>query len=228
MSSANTLASPDEIHAYLVGQLGMGLRRIGMMGGEVSIRILLDHLLFVERRPEAWEEERRTLETRGAWSATGLTHAFDEFLPRDDGYGMASLYAEFARRQGWLTDDRLLTGEEYTRLRATVEGWAASDRTWSDVTGRYGQPSVLIGGTNPYFGKVLGYFTEDVGQPMVFFHLWNGTDGPDAPWPPEREEPALLAVRLGDVPVAEAFTFTPEGLRRRPLPCSGQSGRSRW
>ncbi|MER7535319.1 hypothetical protein ABTX77_11045 [Streptomyces sp. NPDC097704] len=182
----------------------------------MSIRILLDHLLFVERRPEAWDEERHALEARGAWSATGLTHAFARFLPRDNGYGMASLYAEFARRQGWLTADRLLTGEEYTRLRASVEGWAASDRTWSDVTSRYGQPSVLFGGTNPYYGKVLGYFTEDVRQPMVFFHLWNGTDGPDTLWPPEREEPLLLAVRLGDVPVAEAFTFTPEGLRRRP------------
>lgn len=35
---------------------------------------------------------------------------------------MAALYAEFARRQGWLTADRLLTGEEYTQLRATADG----------------------------------------------------------------------------------------------------------
>ncbi|MFB7515827.1 hypothetical protein [Streptomyces sp. NPDC056144] len=205
----------------------MGLRRIGMMGGEATIRVLLDHLLFVERRPEAWIEERTALEARGAWSSTGLSRAFAEFLPDDQECGMASLYTEFARRQGWLTADRLLTGEEYARLRATVGDWVVSDRSWSDVTSRYGQPSVLIGGTNPHYGKVLGYFTEDVRQPMLFFHLWNGTDGSDAPWPPERTEPALLAARLGDAPLAEAFTFTPEGLRRRPQACDDQLSRSR-
>ncbi|MFD9902753.1 hypothetical protein [Streptomyces sp. NPDC059063] len=59
---------------------------------------------------------------------------------------------------------------------------------------------------------------EDLGEPMVFFHLWNGsTPGPESAWP-EREEPVLLAVRLGNAPFDEAFTFTPEGQRRRPEP----------
>jgi hypothetical protein len=36
-------------------------------------------------------------------------------------------------------------------------------------------PSVLCGGTNPLYGKTLGYLTEAPEEPMVFFHLWNGT-----------------------------------------------------
>lgn len=88
-----------------------------------------------------------------------------------------------------------------------------------DIVAEYGPPSVLFGGTNPLFGKTLGYLTEAPGEPMVFFHLWNGTDAESGqPWPPEHAEPLLTAVRHGDAAFADTFTFTPEGQRRRMAP----------
>ncbi|MFG2919864.1 hypothetical protein ACGF0D_44275 [Kitasatospora sp. NPDC048298] len=214
---ADTLASPDEIHAYLVDQLNDALRRPGMWGGELAIRLTLDHLLVVERRQGTWEDEQRALERREARTATGVKGAFEAVLPADHGTSVASVYAEFAHRQGWLKLDRALSADEYATMLAAINPWTTQDRTWADVTSTFGTPSVLFGGTNPYYGKTLGYATADRSTPMLFFHLWNGTDpGTEPSWPPSHEQPLLLAVRHGDAPFAASFTFTPEGQRRRP------------
>ncbi|MGW0664848.1 hypothetical protein, partial [Streptodolium elevatio] len=176
-------------------------------------------LLFVEQRSQAWNEEMHALEGRGAWAAAGVQGAFDCLLPRDHGYSVSSVYAEIARRLGWLVPDRVLDSASYASLRQTAGVWAAQDRVWGDVVARFGPPSVLFGGTNPLYGKTLGYVGEEPGEPMVFFHLWNGPeDGAEQSWPPAHAEPLLLAVRYGDGPFAGTFTFTPEGRRRRPAP----------
>lgn len=217
MTFGAVLASPDEIRAYLVDQLNLALRRPGMYGGELSIRMLMDHLLFVERRQEVWAEQQRVWERRGAWSETGVKGALQAVLPPDHGYSVASVYAEFAHRQGWLTADRLLDADTFESMRAAVGRWAGRDWVWSEVVAAFGPPSVLFGGTNPFYGKVFGYAAEDSGTPMVFFHLWNGTDpGTEPSWPPAHNEPLLLAVRCGDGPLSETFTYTPQGQRRRP------------
>ncbi|MFD7408692.1 hypothetical protein ACFV7R_39995 [Streptomyces sp. NPDC059866] len=217
MPATDTLASSGEIHTYLVTRLNDTLRRPGMWGGELAIRLTLDHLLFVERRQGAWDDEKRALERREAWPPTGVNGAFEVFLPAGHDTSVASVYAEFAHRQGWLKLDRALSADEYATMLAGIDSWAAQDRLWADVTSTFGTPSVLFGSTNPYYGKTLGYATADRSEPMLFFHLWNGTD-PDAEpsWPPSREQPLLLAVRRGDAPFAASFTFTPEGQRRRP------------
>ncbi|SDL30025.1 hypothetical protein SAMN05421806_1266 [Streptomyces indicus] len=129
---------------------------------------------------------------------------------------MASVYAEFALRRGWLRPDRVLADDEYEALKGRVRQWAGEDRTWADVTAEFGSPCVLFGGTNPRYGKTLGYLSEDLEQPMVVFHLWNGSAPGAEPWPPEHEQPLLLAVRYGEGPFRQTFTFTPEGLRRKP------------
>ncbi|MFE7528987.1 hypothetical protein ACFU7Y_25210 [Kitasatospora sp. NPDC057542] len=217
MPAADMLAPSDEIHTYLVARLNDALRRPGMWGGELGIRLMLDHLLLLERRQEAWDDEQRALEQRKAWTPTGVKGAFGGFLPADHDASVASVYAEFAHRQGWLRTDRVLSTDEYASMLATIDSWAAHDRVWADVTSFFGTPSVLFGGTNPYYGKTLGYVTAGLSAPMVFFHLWNGTD-PDAEpsWPPAREQPLLLAIRRGDASFAASFTYTPEGHRRRP------------
>lgn len=88
---------------------------------------------------------------------------------------------------------------------------------WSDVVAEFGEPSALFGGSNPLYGKTLGYLTGDTARPIVHFHLWNGGPNGDEPsWPPAHEEPLLFAVRFGDGPFRETFTFTPEGRRLRP------------
>lgn len=217
MPATAPLASSEQIHAHLVAQLNDALRRPGMWGGELAIRLTLDHLLFVERRQEAWGDEQRALEQRTAWTVTGVRGAFEGVLPTDHGTSVASVYAEFAHRQGWLELDRALSADEYATMLAAIDSWASRDRVWADVTSAFGAPSVLFGSTNPSYGKTLGYVTADRSTPMLFFHLWNGTDlGTEPPWPPSREQPLLLAVRRGDAPLAASFTFTPEGLRRRP------------
>jgi hypothetical protein len=218
-----SLATAEEIHGHLVDQLNLALRRPGMYGGELAVRILLDHLLFVERRPDAFARQRQEWEERGLWSAVGVSGAFRDVLPgRSHDCDVASVYAEFALRRGWLKPDRVLEKEDHDALRARVRRWAAEDRTWADVTAEFGAPSVLFGGTNPLYGKTLGYLSEDPGQPMVVFHLWNGAAAGADTWPPEHEQPLLLAVRFGDGPFRRSVTLTPEGERRKPTtvePC---------
>jgi hypothetical protein len=81
----------------------------------------------------------------------------------------------------------------------------------------FGPPSLLIGGTNPFFGKTLAYLTSHATEPITFFHFWNGSD-PQAERARPRiyDEPVLLAVGAGRGAFKDTFTFTPEGGRRRP------------
>ncbi|MFF5260473.1 hypothetical protein ACFY4C_16125 [Actinomadura viridis] len=197
--------------------MNLALRRPGMYGGEPALRLILNHLLFVERAQDDWGERQISLERRGAWTSTGVTGAFRLLLPGPHEHAMASVYAEYAHARGWLAPDRVLTATEHAALRAAARSWVHCDRVWADVTAEFGPPSVHLGGTNPLYGKVLAYLSEDPGDPIVFFHLWNGGGpGRQGAWPPEREEPILLAVRFGDGPFSETFTFTPEGRRRKP------------
>jgi hypothetical protein len=214
------LASADEIHAYLLEGLNMAFRRSGVLGGEIHITRLLDLLLFAERRQDAWGEVlHHELGKRDAVTASGALGAFREFLPTDQGHAVASVYAEIARRQGWLRVDRVLDADEYGSMLVGIDSWASQDRVWEDVTATFGPPSILFGGSNPLYPKTLGYATRAASDPMLFFHLWNGSE-PEAEssWPPVYEQPVLLAVRRGDAPFSAAFTFTPEGQRRRPAP----------
>ncbi|MFI1931391.1 hypothetical protein [Streptomyces sp. NPDC020330] len=220
MSSTRSLAGVDEIHAYLVDQLNSALRRPGMFSQrDAALRMLVDHLLFVECRPEVWAEEQRSWASRGAGSSTGLGGMFEELMPEGyDQNGVASVYAEFAHRRGWLRPDRLLPADEHHALRARVRSWAQTDRSWTDVLSEFGPPSILCGGTSPLYSKTLGYLGEDPEEPMVFFHLWNGSiTAAEFTWH-ELDEPVLLAVRFADAHFDEAFTFTPEGQRRHPEP----------
>ncbi|MFJ9520639.1 hypothetical protein ACIRPK_20605 [Kitasatospora sp. NPDC101801] len=218
MTLPTQLASAEKIHDYLIDQLNLALRRPGMFGGEVALRVLVDHLLFVEGQPEEWSELVQGWEEQGLWTSIGPSGAFQEVFPaQGGGYEVASVYAEFAQRRGWLKPDRVLTAEEYEALTGQVRGWAAVNRTWADVTAEFGPPSVLFGGNNPLYGKTLGYCPEDLHQPMVVFHLWNGSEPGTEPWPPEHAQPFLLAVRFGGGSFRRSLTFTPEGTRRKPI-----------
>lgn len=183
----------------------------------MALRLLLDHLVYAERQDEAWEKEQQAMKARGAFTPIGVKGAFNALVPDDYEYGVASVYAEFAHLRGWLHADRVLTADEHESMRQELRTWIAQDHMLSEVLETFGPPSVLFGGTNPLYGKTLGYLTEQVQEPMLFLHLWNGTD-PDAEptWPPIYSEPVLLAVRYGTGPFKDTFTFTPEGNKRRP------------
>ncbi|MCG6498833.1 hypothetical protein [Kitasatospora sp. A2-31] len=144
------LAAAEEINAHLIDQLNLALRRPGMYGGETALRILIEHLLFVERRPEAWAQLQRGWEDRGLWTSIGIIGAFQDLFPTQaDCHEIASVYAESAQQSGWLKPDRVLTGEAYEALTGRVRRWVAADRTWADVTAEFGSP--------PLYGKTLGY-----------------------------------------------------------------------
>ncbi len=124
MPTSRSLAASDEIHAYLVDQLNLALRRPGLFGKEpeLALRMLMDHLLFAECQPEALAEQQRVWEERGAWSSTGVAGVFRDLIPeRYYEYGIASVYAEFAHRRGWLKPDRVLDPDEHVVLRQPVQ-----------------------------------------------------------------------------------------------------------
>ncbi|MEU3795969.1 hypothetical protein AB0F07_40400 [Streptomyces fructofermentans] len=220
MPASRLLAASDEIRAYLIDQLNLALRRPGMFGkeSELALRMLMGHLLFAESQPEALAEQQRVWEERGAWSSTGVAGVFRDLIPEHYEYGIASVYAEFAHHRGWLRPDRVLGPDEHAALQGAVRQWAAEDRVWTDVVDEFGTPSMLFGSNNPYYGKTLGYLTQNPEEPMVSFHLWNGSaQGAEQSWPPPHEEPLLLAVRFGAGPFRQTLTFTPEGRRRLPV-----------
>ncbi|MEU5989250.1 hypothetical protein ABZ806_09750 [Spirillospora sp. NPDC047418] len=215
MSHSQGLRLAVEIRDYLVDQLNLTLRRPGMYGGETAIRLVLDHLEYAERRDGAGLP--RLLEERGAWTSRGVTGAFALVILGHYESGVASVYAEYARAQGWLKIDRVLTAAEYSSIATEHRRWTAQDRSLSDVLDAFGPPSIRFGGTNPLYGRTLSYTSGSPTDPMISFHLWNGTE-PDAEssWPPLYREPVLLAVRSSSQTFETSLAFTPEGIRRRP------------
>lgn len=215
MDAPRSLATAEEIHSHLVDELNQALRRPGMFGGEMALRIMVNHLLIAERQPDGLEAQTQVWKARGAWPSMGMTGAFLPLIPsRNYDSGMASVYAEFARDRGWLKPDHVLPDRDFAFLRRRARHWAGRDRTWPDVTAEFGEPSILFGGRNPLYGKTLGYISEDPQDPLVAFHLWNGSAPGTAPWPPDHEQPLLLAVRYGNGAFRQTFTFTPEGKRK--------------
>ncbi|WP_217708831.1 hypothetical protein [Nonomuraea rhodomycinica] len=106
---------------------------------------------------------------------------------------------------------------EYAALRRNLSSWLTQDRTYTEVLEEFGPPSVLFGGDNPFYGRTLAYATEETTEPIICFHLWNGSSEESGKsWPPIHREPLLLAVRSGRGAFTDTFTFTPEGRRRRP------------
>ncbi|MFI6165923.1 hypothetical protein ACIBCN_03970 [Nocardia sp. NPDC051052] len=208
--------SAEAMHAYLIDQVNLMLRRLEMYGGEPALWTLFDHLFFLEEADNGIADLHESWRARNAFTPTGVKGALQRHLPDDLCSALPSMYAEAARQRGWLRLDRALTTDEHTALRASIEAFVTENRTWHDVLDTFGPPSVLFGGTNPRYEKTLAYATEDKSDPMVFFHLWNGSDPGTKTWPPKYNEPILFAVRYGMVPFAASFCFTPEGTRRRP------------
>ncbi|WP_106401294.1 hypothetical protein [Actinocorallia populi] len=213
MSNERALRTSLEIRDHLIEQLNLTLRRPGMYGGETAVRIMFDHLAYVEGREEAWACGLEAMRKRTAFTSTGVSGAFASLVPDEYPYdsGMASVYAESARDQGWLRAERMLSEGDHSAMVDAIGRWVAQDRMLSDVLEAFGPPSILFGGSNPRYGKTLGYLSESATDPMISFHLWNGDDpATGTPWP-AFEEPVLLAVRHGTGRFDRTFAFTPRG-----------------
>lgn len=214
----------QEIQQHFIEGLNGALRRPGMYGpGEISLHHMLDAVTYVTEigKYDPW---RRDFERAGAWSSIGVSGVVQRLLPDSCVHAVASVYADYTHRHGWLTLDRRIDEHEYGELRDRVAEYCATDHTWAEVVERFGEPSVHIGGTNPRYDKVLGYATARITDPIVWFYRWNGSNpGEPDSWP-VYEEPVLLAARCGLAPFEECFTFTPEGRRRRPEPYDPWAG----
>ncbi|MFE5597565.1 hypothetical protein [Streptomyces sp. NPDC056549] len=220
------LASASEIHAHLVDRFNRAICRPHHYGGEVALHLLTEAILVAEGRQEAYRAQQDAWIRSRTMRPKGVIEAYGELIPGGSyDVGMASVFAEFAQRCGWLTTGRLLTTSEYDALAGSARQWAATDRTWSEIVNAFGAPSITLGGEDPQDSKSLGYLSEEPRMPMVVFHLWNGSASGTNSGPPAHGQPQLLAVRFGDGPFKETFTFTPEGKLRMPGPscacCAG-------
>ncbi|MCO8276678.1 hypothetical protein M1L60_39475 [Actinoplanes sp. TRM 88003] len=196
------------------------VRRPGSYGpDEVAERLLLEAMAAVDGSLERWQAEFDELRNRGAVVSTGARGAFRVVLPSDAvRYATASVYAEVAHRCGWLDLDRSLSEGEYQHLADTIGQWAAADRTLTDALETYGRPSVWIGGTNPSWPKTLAYTTADPAAALICIHLWNAPAETPRGADPRSvvPEPVVLAVRHRPGRFHDSFSYTPEGVRRRP------------
>jgi hypothetical protein len=218
------------VRAHLRASFNEAVRRPGMFGGEMTLRLYLD-ALDVAHGHERASAEIVGLRARGAFSPLGVPGAFRTVLPGLEAsrpaalnagldHLMASVYAEIGHHQGWLELDRTLTDRELATIEEKIrDGWCATDRTATQVTEAFGPPSVLIGGTGPAWPRTLVY---SAAGSCLSFHLWNSFTaiGPRDDRT-EYPEPMLIAVRREGQPFAHTFLFTPigEGLRsekRRP------------
>lgn len=225
--------SGHQMREYLLVRINAMLRRIQMFGGEPALWAIFDHLFYLDDEDRGIEDLRQSWRDRNVFTPIGPKGALQRLLPESVvADALASLYAETARNRGWLRPDRILTRAEYSALRATLEPFAAEDRAYGDVVAEFGAPSVRFGGGSPSHSTTFGYATDDLADPMVFFHLWDGVEPGSGTWPPPRPEAVLLAVRYGLGRFPSAFVFTPTGTRLRPTadesaPLESPSGNAR-
>jgi hypothetical protein len=211
-SNAEPGRSAADIRDYLLQQLNSALRRPGMFGAEMALRLYCDAIAFTDRSEQLLAEDLRALKSREAFASTGVTGAVERVLGHRAEDVMASVYAEIAHQHAWLTLDSNLPEANYGRILDLLPAWCAKDHSHSETIAEFGEPSMLIGGSNPLYPKTLAYATAQADSPLIFFHLWNGTQpGKTSSWPPEHPEPILLAARHGGARFIDGFIFTPTG-----------------
>jgi hypothetical protein len=209
----------EEARRHHRKQLNWALRRPGMYGRDESAELLLlEAIAAVNGSLARWRAERDALRDRSAFTPTGVRGAYEDVLPADAlRDATASVYAEIAHRCGWLDLDRALPDAEFRKLTAGIGGWVAQDRTLSEVIDTFGPPSLWIGGSNPFFPKTLAYTTADRSHDLICIHLWNTfANAPGEELRGIHPEPVVLAARHKPGAFPGSFSFTPEGLRRRP------------
>ncbi|MGW3795662.1 hypothetical protein ACWD8I_31505 [Micromonospora arida] len=209
-----------EARQHHLAQVNGVLRRPGMYGrDEMAERLLLEAMAAVDGSLARWQSECDGLRERDAFAPTGVRGAYSYILPvealRD---ATASVYAEIAHRLGWLELDRTLSEAEFEQLSSGIGDWITQDRALSAVIETFGPPSLWIGGTNTYYPKTLAYAMARPERGLICFHLWNAfaDNAPEGQLRGVHPEPVLLAVRHRPGGFPGSFSFTPEGVSRRP------------
>lgn len=206
--------SVDEIREYLLTMLNLSLRRPGMYGGEIALRLYLDAVGFAHGRADVMEAEISFLRHAGAFLPTGVSGAFQRLWGFCSLDMMSSVYVELARRQGWLRADQVMPEAEYRELAQISLSWCGQDRSFSETLAAFGPPC-LSGGNNLRFPQTLTYVPRSMAQPCLSFHFWNNFVRMDGRVETEFPEPMLLAVRRESDCFEDSLTFTSRGRRYR-------------
>lgn len=216
----------EEARDRLIQHANDAVRRPGIWGGELTIRILLADLAFIDEADDAWTAEQQQLRDRGSWTEIGVRGAFATIFggrqqPRTHDETVGSVYADIAHRLGYLHLDHALSPTGYRQLRQQARPWCrAADRTRSDIINTFGEPSIHCGGTSPYWPATLAYTTSRPTDPLICFDTWNEIDHTVVQaeqraagrWEPE---PILRNVRIRTATFPRDFTYTPTGKTMR-------------
>jgi len=139
----------------------------------------IDDLAWIDRR-ESPGGVYRMLEARGAASPVGVRGVFMRMFGGGatahlDAVGF--VYADLAHAQGYLTPERELAAEEYSRLRRDARRWTAdADRVTGDLIGEFGEPSLWRPRYNPRYPASVAYVSRNALDPLVVFDFWQEMD----------------------------------------------------
>ena len=64
-----------DVRGYLLSELNSALRRTGMYGGEMALRLYFDAVAYADEREQDWRRETDLLPDRGAGVSTGVSGA---------------------------------------------------------------------------------------------------------------------------------------------------------
>jgi hypothetical protein len=199
-----------DVRDYLEQQLNRAIRRPGMFGGELALRLYCDALAVADDIEGGWGRVQDGLRAWGAFVSTGVTGAVEQVLGRKAEDVMASVCADVARDHGWLRMDSVMDPPDYARVLGEFREWCERGGKESDVRREYGRPSAVLGGGSAH---TLVYGTSRPADRLVFFHLAGvplggqpGTMG---------GELELIAGRSGGETFSAGFTFTSRWMMSR-------------
>jgi hypothetical protein len=161
----------EEIRSRYLDSLRIAVKRPLMWGGtavctESSLRSLLPDLLFIDEREADWDVAARFL--HGPYGARGQLE--DQKLPFPDFVNeVASICAEAAFALGYFTPERLLSGDEMSRLcSALTPDFMSRDLDEHELHVKFGPPShEVVGGDT----TVACYACVERDAKWVFFDL---------------------------------------------------------
>jgi hypothetical protein len=206
------MRSVEQVRTRLLERLQAAVRRPRMWGGRdhevhTVLHALLDELCFIDEREEELDLAIRGLHSRQLFRSTGIRGAFDEVLRDvpDFSHEVASVFAEIAGWLGYLALARRLPVPEWQLLQEELPSWCQErDRSPTEVTARFGEPSLVS-------GSVACYAPEDPRGGWIFFDFCPGKTGLDEHGNFFRREDVLRDVRIPAADLTPRFHFTPHG-----------------
>ena len=194
------------------------MRRPGMYDGESFLLQHLGELAFIDQAEQVFESERKDLEKRGAYTATGIGGAFGLITGVCNGYSdeVASVIAEIAYRMGYLKLEGALSQAEYIELRNGLrQRCRQSDWTLTEIQSEYGEASWGAKRSNLLYPCSLAYGSVERRDRWVFFDFWNEIVFTEDRHPIGKygDVPMLRNVRVPAATFKREFTFTPFGRR---------------